>query len=57
MRADDRDAVAEQFGVSTEQVERDHLISHLLAVLSERFADRVHFIFDGPHEGECPQIP
>lgn len=36
--------VADQFGVATEQVERDHLISHLLAFLSRDFCDRIHFI-------------
>ncbi|OWY83500.1 hypothetical protein B9C99_03460 [Rhodococcus sp. BUPNP1] len=41
---DERDAVAARFGVSPEQVERDHLISHLLAAIADRFADRVHFI-------------
>ncbi|WP_369815984.1 nucleotidyl transferase AbiEii/AbiGii toxin family protein [Mycobacterium sp. 852013-51886_SCH5428379] len=30
--------------MSAEQVERDHLISHLLAFLSREFGDRVHFI-------------
>lgn len=30
--------------MSVEQVERDHLISHLLAFLSREFGDRVHFI-------------
>lgn len=44
MNTDERDAVAAQFGVSVEQVERDHLISHLLAFLSREFRDRVHFI-------------
>lgn len=44
MNLDERDAVAAQFGVSPEQVERDHLISHLLAVISDRFGDRLHFI-------------
>ncbi|MBO0852416.1 MAG: nucleotidyl transferase AbiEii/AbiGii toxin family protein [Nocardia sp.] len=44
MNLDERDTVAEQFGVPPEQVERDHLISHLLAVLSTRFAERLHFI-------------
>ena len=44
MNIDERTAVAEQFGVATEQVERDHLISHLLAVLSREFGDRTHFI-------------
>jgi predicted nucleotidyltransferase component of viral defense system len=41
---DERDQVAQQFGVAPEQVERDHLISYLLAFLSEQFGDRVHFI-------------
>ncbi len=41
---DERDSVATQFGVSAEQVERDHLISHLLAFLSRDFGDRIHFI-------------
>ncbi len=44
MDPDERDSVATQFGVSTEQVERDHLISHLLAFLSRDFGDRIHFI-------------
>jgi predicted nucleotidyltransferase component of viral defense system len=44
MNRDERDAIAHQFGVAPEQVERDHLISHLLAVLSDRFANRVQFI-------------
>ncbi|CAA0127933.1 Uncharacterised protein [Mycolicibacterium vanbaalenii] len=44
MDPDERDSVATQFGVSTEQVERDHLISHILAFLSREFGDRVHFI-------------
>ncbi|WP_111511879.1 nucleotidyl transferase AbiEii/AbiGii toxin family protein [Mycobacterium kyogaense] len=44
MDPDERDSVAEQFGVSTEQVERDHLISHLLAFFSRTFGDRIHFI-------------
>jgi predicted nucleotidyltransferase component of viral defense system len=41
---DERDKVAQQFGVAPEQVERDHLISHLLAFLSAQFGDRIHFI-------------
>jgi predicted nucleotidyltransferase component of viral defense system len=41
---DERDVLAEQFGVSTEQVERDHLISHVLAFLSSSVGDRVQFI-------------
>jgi predicted nucleotidyltransferase component of viral defense system len=40
---DERDQVAQQFGVAPEQVERDHLISYLLAYLSEQFGDRIHF--------------
>lgn len=44
MDPDERDSVATQFGVSTEQVERDHLISHVLAFLSRKFGDQVHFI-------------
>jgi predicted nucleotidyltransferase component of viral defense system len=44
LKADELDAVAAQFGVSIEQVERDHLISHLLAFLSSEFGNRVHFI-------------
>ncbi|OBC10905.1 hypothetical protein A5784_35980 [Mycobacterium sp. 852013-50091_SCH5140682] len=44
MNVDERDSVATQFGVAAEQVERDHLISHLLAFLSQHFADRIHFI-------------
>ncbi|MFE5708033.1 nucleotidyl transferase AbiEii/AbiGii toxin family protein [Rhodococcus koreensis] len=44
MNLDERDSVADQFGVAPEQVERDHLISLLLAYLSEHFADRLHFI-------------
>jgi len=44
MDPDERDSVATQFGVSAEQVERDHLISHLLAFLSSDFGDRIHFI-------------
>jgi hypothetical protein len=41
---DERDAVTAQFGVSTEQVERDHLISHVLAFLSTSVGDQVQFI-------------
>lgn len=44
MSVDERDAVAQQFGVAAEQVKRDHLISHLLGFLSRDFGDRVHFI-------------
>jgi predicted nucleotidyltransferase component of viral defense system len=44
MMVDERDSVAVQFGVSPEQVERDHLISHLLAAITARFGERLHFI-------------
>jgi predicted nucleotidyltransferase component of viral defense system len=44
MDPDERESVATQFGVSAEQVERDHLVSHLLAFLSRDFGDRIHFI-------------
>ncbi len=44
MKIEEKTSVAEQFGVATEQVERDHLISHILAVLSRDFGDRIHFI-------------
>jgi predicted nucleotidyltransferase component of viral defense system len=41
---DEREEIARRFGVAPQQVERDHLISHLLAVLSANFGDRVQFI-------------
>ncbi|WP_342213870.1 nucleotidyl transferase AbiEii/AbiGii toxin family protein [Nocardia wallacei] len=44
MDTDERECVAGRFGVTPEQVERDHLISHLLAAISRRFGDRLHFI-------------
>lgn len=44
MNPEERDAVASQFGAAADQVERDHLISHLLAFLSRDFGDRIHFI-------------
>jgi predicted nucleotidyltransferase component of viral defense system len=44
VNTDERDVVAAQFGVSTEQVERDHLISHVLAFLSASVGDQVQFI-------------
>ena len=44
MHADERAEVARQFGVAPEQVERDHLISHLLATLSRDFSERIQFI-------------
>ena len=44
MNADERNSVAMQFGVSSEQVERDHVISHLLAFLSRGFGNRIQFI-------------
>jgi predicted nucleotidyltransferase component of viral defense system len=44
VNADERAEIARQFGVAPEQVERDHLISHLLAFLSQNVSDRIHFI-------------
>lgn len=44
MNPDEVDAVATQFGAAVEQIERDHLISHLLAFLSREFGDQIHFI-------------
>jgi predicted nucleotidyltransferase component of viral defense system len=44
MSIDERDSVAIQFGVAPEQVERDYLISHLLAAVSRGFGNRLHFI-------------
>ncbi|MGW0247990.1 nucleotidyl transferase AbiEii/AbiGii toxin family protein [Nocardia goodfellowii] len=44
MSIDEHDSVAVQFGVAPEQIERDHLISHLLAAISRRFGDRLTFI-------------
>jgi predicted nucleotidyltransferase component of viral defense system len=44
MDSDDRDRIAGRFGVGPQQVERDHLVSHLLAFLSQRFGARLHFI-------------
>ena len=44
MNPDELESVATQFGVARGQVERDHLISHLLGYLSTHFADRIVFI-------------
>lgn len=44
MNGDERDAVAEQFGVAVEQVERDHLISHVLAFLGTNVGDQIQFV-------------
>jgi predicted nucleotidyltransferase component of viral defense system len=44
MDSDEREEIARRFGVAPEQVERDHLISHLLAFLSDNFGDRIQFI-------------
>jgi predicted nucleotidyltransferase component of viral defense system len=44
VNGDERDGVAEQFGVSVEQVERDHLISHVLAFLGTSIGDQIQFI-------------
>lgn len=40
---DEADAVAEQFGVAHAQVQRDHLISHMLAALSAQVREQVVF--------------
>lgn len=40
---DEQQAVSDQFGVTADQVRRDHLISHLLAALSRHAADQVLF--------------
>lgn len=44
LHLDDEEAVAREFGVSTAQVRRDHLISHLLAALSNHLQDKILFI-------------
>jgi predicted nucleotidyltransferase component of viral defense system len=44
MDSDEREEIARRFGVAPEQVERDHLISHLLAFLSANFGERIQFI-------------
>ena len=44
MDKNDRTEIASRFGVAPEQVERDHLISYLLAFLSANFGQRVQFI-------------
>jgi len=44
VNGDERDSVAAQFGVSVEQVERDHLISHVLAFLGTSIGDQIQFI-------------
>ncbi|HWF29510.1 MAG TPA: nucleotidyl transferase AbiEii/AbiGii toxin family protein [Mycobacterium sp.] len=44
MNADERAEIAQRFGVAPEQVERDHLISHLLAFLGQNLNDRIQFI-------------
>jgi hypothetical protein len=44
MNTDECDAVAQQFGIAAEKVERGRLISHLLGFLSRDFGDRIDFI-------------
>jgi predicted nucleotidyltransferase component of viral defense system len=41
---DEREEIARRFGVAPEQVERDHLISYLLAFLGANFGERIQFI-------------
>jgi Nucleotidyl transferase AbiEii toxin, Type IV TA system len=55
MNADERAEIAQQFGVAPEQVERDHLISHLLAFLSQNFSRRIQFI--GGTALACTHLP
>jgi predicted nucleotidyltransferase component of viral defense system len=43
MNADECAEVAQQFGVAPDQVERDHLISHLLAFLSQKLSEQIKF--------------
>lgn len=43
LSAAERRRIEDQFGVETAQVVRDHLISHVLAALSETVADEVIF--------------
>jgi predicted nucleotidyltransferase component of viral defense system len=43
LHPDEETAVADQFGVARMQVQRDHLISHLLAALNTHAADQVVF--------------
>jgi hypothetical protein len=50
MEADEPVQIAQQFGVAPEQVERDHLISHLLAFLSQN-------ISDGSTSSAAPPLP
>ena len=45
LQPDDLQRVMDQFGVSEEQVRRDHAISHILAALSR--SHREHLIFYG----------
>src|ERR1700682_3911703 len=44
MDSAEREEIAQRFGVAPEQVERDPLISHLLAFLSDNFGERIQFI-------------
>jgi predicted nucleotidyltransferase component of viral defense system len=44
MDSDEREEIARRFGVAPEQVERDHLISHVLAFFSANFGERIQFI-------------
>lgn len=43
LNLDEARSTAEQFGVANAQVQRDHLISHVLAALSDSFADEIIF--------------
>ncbi len=56
-------AVAEEFGVSDEQVRRDHLLSHLLALLAQELPGAA-MLFGGtalarahlPHDGLIARV-
>lgn len=43
-RKDDRDEIAGRFGFAPEQVERDHVVSYVLALLRANFGERIRFI-------------
>lgn len=43
-RKDERDEIAGRFGFAPEQVERDHVVSYVLAFLRANFGERIRFI-------------
>jgi hypothetical protein len=50
-RPEELAAVADRLGVSTAQVRRDQLISHLLGLLSRELADQVLTVAEGAAVG------